>query len=110
MFTINQPDSAALIAAEKIDRISNDMLTTFAGGLASGFATMFLRDDGTPRTKAEVRSILAAFARPADVFAMQAAATAFLLSMAPDALQPEQYTIPFEVVVNQQTGQVTIPE
>lgn len=109
MFTIKQPDSFALQIAESIKHTGNDMKESFSKSLVAGFNALFY-DDKQPRSKEEVRRILAAFERPSDIFKHHQLAVEFLSSIDSLDLAPEEYTPPFTCLINDADGSVTIPD
>jgi hypothetical protein len=108
MFTIKNPDSFALQKAEIINSIGADMLSSMSRSIKNGFRELFF-DGETVRPKEDIRRVLSAFERPAELFDKHAAAVAFLLALAPDSLAPEDYTPPVPHVINED-GTVTIPD
>jgi hypothetical protein len=108
MFNIIQPDSFALKIAETINRIGDDSLSVLSKGMVEAFREIFY-DGSEVRPKADIRRILAAFERPAELFEKHAATVAFLLAQSPGILAPEDFTPPVDYTVNGD-GSVTIPD
>jgi hypothetical protein len=109
MFQIKQPDSFALIHAERIAAISADMLTYMSTSVVAGFRELFY-DGETVRPRADIRRILAAFDAPAELFGRHQATCQYLLAMAPGCLAEADCTPPIPYLIDLATGAVTIPD
>ena len=109
MFQINQPDSFALVHAERIAAIGADMLTYMSTSVVAGFRELFYEGE-TLRPRADIRRILAAFDSPAELFARHSATCDYLLAMAPGCLADADCVPPVPYEIDPSTGAVTIPD
>ena len=108
IFAIKQPDSFALQIAERINATGADMKSFMTVAVVQAFRELFYDGDAV-RDKGQIRRILAAFERPAELFQRHAATVQYLLLQYPDCLTPEQYTPPVPFVLHDD-GSVTIPD
>ena len=108
MFSIKQPDTFALQTAEKINAIGSEIKQFLLASVATGFRELFY-DGESVRPKADIRRILAAFVRPAELFQRHEATVTYLLAQYPGCLTNEQCVPPVAYTINDD-GSVTIPD
>lgn len=108
MFTIKQPDTIALQTAEKINAIGSEIKQFLLASIAAGFRELFY-DGESVRAKSDIRRILTAFERPADLFERHEATVSYLLAQYPGCLTNEQCVPPVDYTINPD-GSVTIPD
>lgn len=108
MFQIKQPDQFALTTAERINATGSDIKNFMVSAVTAGFRELFY-DGEAVRPVADIRRILSAFERPAELFQRHAATVQYLLSQYPDCMAPEDYTPPVKYTISAD-GTVTLED
>ena len=108
MFNIKQPDTFALQIAEKINATGTEIKQFLLSSVVSGFRELFY-DGESVRSKADIRRILSAFEKPAELFQRHEATVTYLLAQYPGCLTDDQCVPPVPYTINPD-GSVTIPD